>query len=148
MIVRRFFPRIEIRDGGHEDAMRVGANGRNNGFRIWVWNRIECPAAVAAQELYEWAARWRWNILLLVPGVKRLIEIKSHEIEVQAAARLYGRNPAAYRAHEAGGMLNYPWLKGMTQAEIYAAMCGQAVPAAKWVKRHWPILLKIREAAA
>lgn len=56
-ILRTAFPRFIIKEGGKEEAWRVGANGQNNPWRIWIWSGVDNRAAVAAQELYEWGFR-------------------------------------------------------------------------------------------
>ena len=56
-ILRTAFPRFIVKEGGKEEASRVGANGKNNPWRVWVWSGIDNRAAVAAQELYEWRFR-------------------------------------------------------------------------------------------
>lgn len=56
-ILRTAFPRFIIKEGGKEEALRVGANGENNPWRVWIWSGIDNRAAVAAQELYEWGFR-------------------------------------------------------------------------------------------
>lgn len=57
-------PQPEIRIGDVTDARRVGANGRNGFWSIWVFNGISRPAAVLMQEIREWRYKFDYGRLL------------------------------------------------------------------------------------
>lgn len=83
--------------------------------------------------------------------VRRRMELGSHEVEVQAAAALYGADQVAYRWHEIGskergGMVTYAWLKGMKPMAIEAEMKRRSDGAARWVKHHRSFLERVRDA--
>lgn len=97
------------------------------------------PAAVWAQECYE--AEHKLNPVnlfraALSNGARRDMEIMGHEIEVQAAVRVYGKDEAAYRADEARALTKYGEFKGWSREKITAAMEGRSEAAARWVKRN------------
>lgn len=89
-----------------------------------------------------------WAAFVLVPqmhAVQRRKELMSHEVETQAAALLYGANVAAYRAHEAGGMPSYAWLKDMSREEIERRMEANSGKALRCVRRHLRFLTAVRD---
>lgn len=89
-----------------------------------------------------------WAAFVLVPQlhvVQRRKELMSHEVEAQAAGLLYGADVAAYRTHEAGGMLAYAWLGGMSREEIALRMEANAGKALRYVRRHLRFLATVRD---
>jgi hypothetical protein len=113
-----------------------------------------CAALLAAlaaffEPLLWWLAPLAaWAAFVLVPQlhvVQRRKELKSHEIEVQAAVLLYGAGENACRTREAGGMVSYAWLKAMAAEEIRLAMLRRRFAAIRWVRRNRPFLEEIRD---
>lgn len=185
--LRAFLPRITLRAGDRETAWAAGTNGQNNLVRIWLFAGIACPAAVLAQELYEWrwqrlaglagaglvftllggaAALWgpfHWlgvvgpamlafALTPQLPPLLRAMELRSHEVEVQAAVALYGALETIYRAGEVGGpghggMMSYGHLKGLTAEQLYDGMARHAAAARRWVTRNRGLLEKAAAAA-
>lgn len=98
-------------------------------------------AAVWAQEAYEVERKQHPFGLALVrldTSQRRDMELTSHEVETQAAVRVYGRQEAAYRAKEAlslhGGYDGI--FAGTTPARIECAMRDRTPKARAWVEDH------------
>lgn len=122
----------------------VGANGRNWPCFAMLDPDAPLPAAVLAQEA--WEAMHKANPLNMLrtrisARHRRAMELMGHEIEVQAAALIYGMSPARYRAREAevlrsgyGGLF-----AGMGPSEIVAEMAARSAEARAWVqtRRDW-----------
>ena len=94
------------------------------------------PGAVWAQECYE--AEWKLNPVNLLrfafsAKARRGLEIIGHEIETQAAVRLYRRNEADYREKEAQALKAYTDFRGMGAGQIKRAMEAKRGAAARWV---------------
>jgi len=188
IVIRSLFPRVELRAGGKQEAWDAGTNGNNSLWLVWVWDGIDRPVAVAAQELWEHHFQWIAGLLLAIPFliatwaaawflgplnlllapialgigsllswklhvVQRYKELRSHEIETQAAVIYYAADPVAYRLGEIGsvghpeqgGMVSYAWLQDMTEEEIYNEMETHEAWAMQQVKRLSPILNKIKK---
>lgn len=93
--------------------------------------------------------------LRLVPEIKALQrqkELMSHEIEVQAASVLYGVDPNSYRIVEVSAMVaavergSYPWLRGISKADITFEMIQRASDARAWVYKKRAFLERVRDA--
>lgn len=98
-------------------------------------------AAVWAQEAYEVERKGNPAGLALVrldTSHRRDMELTSHEVETQAAVRVYGRDEAAYRAKEARSLHGgYDGIfAGSTPARIEAAMRDRIPEARAWVENH------------
>lgn len=120
----------------------VGANATNRWPGIITLDP-DAPdrAAIWAQEAYEVQRKLNPAGLALVrldTSQRRDMELTSHEIETQAAVRLYGRDEAAYRAKEARSLHGgYDGIfAGMTPAQLEAAMRDRTPEARAWVDRH------------
>jgi len=78
--------------------------------RIWMRDGLRYPAAVWAQECYEAEKKlipgYGW-LHVFSPAVRRRLEIIGHEVETQAAVRLYGVDEHDYRQTEATDMIGY-----------------------------------------
>lgn len=120
-----FGPIIWFKDEMH------GRNGHHTFFTV-VTRRGPLQAAVFAQELWESPRVF----LRIWPGYSRRAELFSHEVEVQAAALIYGANADDYRRQEAKGMTGYRALKGMSPETIEIEMRKQAGSARTWVEAH------------
>ena len=115
-----------------------GRNAYNKPGIVFIDPDAPLRAAVWAQEDYE--ARYkldpvRWATIRTNRRERQLMELRSHEIEVQAAALVYGADPVAYRQREAQLMRQgYDGLfSNKTEAEIVGEMEGFTLRARKWV---------------
>lgn len=91
-----------------------------------------------------------WAAFVLFPRfhpAQRRKELMSHEVEVQAAALLYGADKDDLRAREAKGMTGYAWLKKMSEAEIGREMNSRSLDAHRWVKANQSFLERVATAA-
>lgn len=94
-----------------------------------------------------------WAAFVLVPQLnlfQRRKELKSHEIEAQAAGQFYGADAEAYRTREigsaeAGGMFSYAWLKGMSLTQIRDGMKAHTSGALRWLDRNRAFIEKVRD---
>ena len=118
-----------------------GRNARNWPGLVILGKGIRYPAAVCAQEVYE--SRWKLNPVNMLrhnfsEAARREMEIMGHEIEVQAAARIYGAAEGAYRTKEAAAMIRgYDGLfQGFSAGGLEAAMAAKADQARRWVSRN------------
>lgn len=98
-------------------------------------------AAVWAQEAYEVERKQHPFGLALVrldTSQRRDMELTSHEVETQAAVRVYGRDETAYRSKEARSLNGgYDGIfDGMTVVRIEAAMRARTPEARAWVEDH------------
>lgn len=116
-----------------------GAHGRNWPGVVILNPDAPLPAATWAQEA--WEAEYKLNPINLIRtrlsrSARRAMEITSHEIEVQAAHAVYGRDRAQYRLAEARAMQRgYDGLfGGMTPEDIAARMALEAPEAFEWVR--------------
>ena len=119
----------------------TGRNARNWPGLVILGEGIRYPAAVCAQEVYE--SRWKLNPVNLLrravsESARREMEIMGHEVEVQAAVRIYGAVEIAYRAKEAAAMIRgYDGLfQGFSARGLEAAMADKADKAQRWVSRN------------
>lgn len=125
-----------------------GANGRNWPGFVILDPKAPLAAAVAAQEL--WEALWKLNpvnlLLRFLPRYRRRMETISHEVEVQAAAMLYGLNVDTYRFREASRMtLGYGGLfEDLTPEQLNDEMRKYSQRAKTWVRTNQKRLEKIR----
>lgn len=129
-----FFPFVIIRS-------IEGANGRNWPGVVMIDPAAAYPAAVLAQEACEAMHKTNPANLLRVrfsDDARRDMELMGHECEVQAAALIYGRDRAVYRAAEAVRMQRgYDGLfRRMTPDDIAARMAIHAPQSARWVGQH------------
>lgn len=105
------------------------------------------PAAVWAQEAWEsmhrltnpinWVATM-WPFSKIDSSPTRRMEIMGHEVEVQAAALIYGVPAGWYRESEAGKMRRgYGGLFASTPIDtIVEAMRARTSEARNWVRKH------------
>ncbi len=99
------------------------------------------PAAVWAQKAWEAQAKLNPLTLLrtrLSRTARRAFEIMGHEIEVQAAALIYGADPETYRARESRSMKRGDdgLFADMSLKDIRTAMTARSTEAAKWVGKN------------
>ena len=127
----------------------TGRNARNWPGLVILGKGIRHPAAVCAQEVYE--SRWKLNPVNMLrhnfsEAARREMEIMGHEIEVQAAARIYGAAEGAYRAKEAAAMIRgYDGLfKGFSAGGLEADMAAKAGKARQWVSRNIRLIEEYR----
>tara|TARA_Y100000296_G_scaffold47694_1_gene54643 strand:+ start:143 stop:547 length:405 start_codon:yes stop_codon:yes gene_type:complete len=97
------------------------------------------PAAVWAQERYE--AGWKMNPFHLIrfhasAKARRELEIRGHEIEVQAAHLLYDAPIRKTRQAEAAALTKYDDFKGRSEDWIFRQMRKEADWAKAWVRDH------------
>lgn len=117
----------------------TGANGRNWPGVVILNPDAQLPAAVLAQEW--WEAVWKLNplnlILRFLPRYRRRMEVMGHEVEVQAAALIYGLDATAYRQAEAARMQRgYAGLfDGWPTMRIEAEMRRNSHRATRWVAK-------------
>jgi hypothetical protein len=115
-----------------------GANGRNWPLLVIMDPEAPYPLAVLAQELYE--AEYKVNPLQLIytrtgEGAREL-ELKGHEVEVQAAVRLYGASETEYRKAEARSMVQYKQFAGWTLEQLEMGMMEHTGSAMRWVAKN------------
>lgn len=122
-----------------------GANGRNWPGFVVLNPDAPLPAAVLAQEA--WEAMHKLNPVNLVrvrfsKRARRRMEIMGHEVEVQAAAIVYGKDRHDYRVAEVYRMRGgYDGLfDGLTRSQMRAAMEAQSDEANRWVRRNLELL--------
>lgn len=127
----------------------TGRNARNWPGLVILGKGIRHPAAVCAQEVYE--SRWKMNPVNLLrravsKSANREMEIMGHEVEVQAAVRIYGVAEAAYRRKEAASMIRgYDGLfQGFSAGGLEAAMADKADKARRWVSRNIRLIEEYR----
>lgn len=118
-----------------------GANGRNWPGYVQLDPDAPLRAAVWAQEA--WESMYKMNPMNLLRvrlsrKYRRRMEIMGHEVEVQAAAMVYGISASKYRMDESGSMKNgYNGLfDSMSRTQLIAAMEAVAPDAARWVRRN------------
>jgi len=125
-----YFPPTWLVEG---DPHELGYNGQNGPFTIKIARQANHPAAVWAQERYEWGYKWKrgliagapvavaavelqfWPLLLvafaLALWVPKLLqadmELRGHAIEVQASVHLYGDDQISAEAREARSLMTY-----------------------------------------
>jgi hypothetical protein len=90
-----------------------GANGRNWPGVVVIDPAAEMRAAVWAQEVFE--SIWKlnpWNLLrrTFTARGREEMEVRGHEVEVQAARELYGVDAIEYRSLEAWALSHYKGL--------------------------------------
>lgn len=119
----------------------TGANGTNWPGLVLLDPDAPLRAAVWAQEAYE--ARYKLNPINLVKvrlsrRARRRMEIMGHEVEVQAAALVYGESVEKSRYREISAMLaGYDGLfRGQTRGQLRAAMEAVSDDASRWVRRN------------
>jgi hypothetical protein len=115
-----------------------GANGRNWPLLVIMDPEAPYPLAVLAQELYE--AEYKVNPLNLIASLTgegaRELELRGHEVEVQAAVRLYGASETAHRQSEAKALTTYPQFKGWTLEQLEMGMMEHTGSAMRWVAKN------------
>lgn len=118
-----------------------GANARNWPGFVLLDPDAPYRAAVWAQEA--WESRYKLNPVNLIRSrlsrrYRRRMEIMGHEVEVQAAAQVYGRPARSYRTAEAARMrAGYDGLfDGLTAAQLIEAMLSVSADATRWVRRN------------
>jgi hypothetical protein len=114
------------------------ANGRNWPLYVMMDPKATYPLAILAQEIYE--SLYKTNPLNLIytrtgEGAREL-ELRGHEVEVQAAVRLYGASETEYRKAEARSMVQYKQFKGWTPDNIELAMMAHTGMAQRWVNKN------------
>ena len=115
------------------------AAARNYPGLILMRPGIEHVGAIWAQECYE--AMWKlrpWNALryMFSSEARAALEVRGHEVEVQAEVMLEGGDAASLRAREAHDMaLGYAQFEGVGTGEIFDRMAAQEDWAARWVSR-------------
>ena len=117
-----------------------GANGRNWPGVVLISPDAPLPAAVLAQEA--WEAMHKLNPINMIRvrlsrRARRRMEIMGHEVEVQAAALIYGESVEKTRYREISAMLTgYGDLfAGRTRGQLRAAMESVSDDASRWVRR-------------
>lgn len=117
-----------------------GANGRNWPGVVVMHPDAPLPAAVLAQEW--WEAMHKLNPLNALrvafsSHARRRMELTSHEVEVQAAAIIYGKDRHDYRVAEVDRMKRgYDGLfDAVTRAQMRAAMEAMSDEARRWVRQ-------------
>ena len=118
-----------------------GANGRNWPGVVYLDPEAPYRAAVWAQEAYE--ANWRLNPVNALKvrfssKERRRMNLLSHEIEVQATALVYAKNPKTIRCLEVISMQRgYNGLFAeMTQGRINQLMLAHQDTANRWVRQN------------
>ena len=118
-----------------------GANGRNWPGLVLLHPDAPRRAAVWAQEA--WEAMRKLNPINLVKvrlsrRARRRMEVMGHEVEVQAAALVYGLSASTYRVAEAARMrTGYDGLFAAVSApQLVAAMEAVSDDASRWVRRN------------
>ena len=123
-----------------------GKNGENSLFHISMDPDARYARAVLAQEIAE--RRWKiargYGIPLLqlilqrIPSMDRAMELWGHEVEVQAAATIYGLDINEYRRKEARSMSQSSKYEfdNWTSAKIAREMIRLESKASKWVRRN------------
>ena len=117
------------------------ANARNWPGLVVMHPDCPLPAAVLAQEAVEAIAKLNPVTLTrtrLSAPYRRQMEVWSHEHEVQAAALIYGRDVARYRAAEAERMVaGYDGLfAGISPEWVAYRMASHSDEANRWVRRN------------
>ena len=129
-----------------------GKNGENSLFHIAVDPDARYARAVLAQEIAE--RRWKWArgfgipglqlILQNVPAMGRAMELWGHEVEVQAAALIYGVDETQKRRNEARSMSEYSGYEfkssGWPSDRIEREMAKRAAKARKWVRKNLKLI--------
>lgn len=118
----------------------TGANGTNWPGYVQLDPDAPHRAAVWAQEA--WEAMHKLNPINLIRvrlsrRARRRMEIMGHEVEVQAAALIYGESVEKTRYREISAMLTgYGDLfAGRTRGQLRAAMESVSDDASRWVRR-------------
>lgn len=118
-----------------------GKNGTNWPGLVLLDPDAPLRAAVWAQEA--WEAMRKLNPIALVKvrlsrRARRRMEIMGHEVEVQAAALVYGESVEKSRYREISAMLaGYDGLfRGQTRGQLRAAMEAVSDDASRWVRRN------------
>ncbi|MGQ2942939.1 MAG: hypothetical protein ACT6Q7_02940 [Blastomonas fulva] len=128
------------------DPFALGFNGQNGPFTIKIARQAPDPAAVWAQERYEWGFKWRWGIAFATPVagaavhlmfwplllvafavalwaprlLQREMELRGHAIEAAVSVALYGAVIEQAEWREVLSLLTYPPFK-RNSAERVAA---------------------------
>ena len=133
------FPIVTIRD---IDPQVWGRNARNDPFRIEIARRLSPTQSwlgVLAQERYEWGFKWKRGLIgVLIPGVRREMELRSHTVEAWVAHRWDMHDFDMYLRQEAQSMVaGYDGLfKGMTWNQVYDLMIERKRMATRWTRDH------------
>jgi hypothetical protein len=110
------------------------ANARNKPLYVEIDRTAPLIAAVLAQEIYEANRKTLpWHMIASMVS-HRDLELRGHEVEVQAAARFYGADETIYRKEEARAMTRYKDMRGMTPLDIEKGMLKHRSAAMEWVK--------------
>jgi len=138
-----YFPPTWLVEG---DPHALGFNGQNGPFTIKIARAAPDPAAVWAQERYEWGFKWRWGIAFAAPFaaaavhlmfwplllaafavalwvpklLQRQMELRGHAIEVAVSVALYGRNVEQAELREIRSLLTYPPFKNNSPERVTA----------------------------
>lgn len=118
----------------------TGRNGRNWPGVVMVDPDARYRAAVWAQEAYE--AERKLNPaftlrLLFSDSARRDLELTGHEVEVVAAARVYGLDRTQKRRAEAASLArNYNEFEEWDESRIFAEMKMRTTEAEAWVARN------------
>ena len=128
----------------------TGRNATNNSWRVVIDPTAPFWRAVLAQEI--WESRHKlgslWRPLRLFRRIfrrtefKQDLELRGHEVEVQAAVQFFSGRETDHRKREARGMVeHYPQFRGWSVARVEIAMEQRADAARKWVREHREELL-------
>lgn len=125
-----YFPPTWLVEG---DPFALGFNGRHGPFTIRIARWAPDPAAVWAQERYEWGYKWRWGLAAAMPVIALAVwlaflplalaafavalwfpkllqgpmELRGHAIEVAVSVALYGAAQDEAEAREVRSLLTY-----------------------------------------
>ena len=135
-------PRILILEGSPPAGVSNGNNHGALGVRVYERPHHQPFAAVAAQEIFEWQYEQELGPRAALRK-KRPMELASHAVESLVAHRFYGFELDFYERWEAASMTRYPHLKGMSEAEIAAAMRAARPQAQTWVEANRGLIEKL-----
>ena len=134
--------RIVVYEGAPPEGTSNAANNARLGVKIYEKPPCDPFAAVAAQEIFEVDFK-RAAGPAAVAARRREMELTSHAVESLVASRYYGRDLAAYERREATGMVRYPHLRGLSQAQIVAGMRAARPRADSWVRANDALIRRL-----
>lgn len=117
---------LTVIEGSSPDAYNA-RNSRTRGIRIYEKPHSSTFAAVAAQEIFESEYKRRGGF------DKRQMEFIGHSIEALVASRYGGFDFARFEAKEAYTLTFYSQFRGMSQAELHAALRAHRPIAERWL---------------
>lgn len=142
-----YWPPTRLVEG---DPFELGYNGQNGPFVIRIARAAQHPAAIWAQERWEWGFKWRlgmalaapiaaaainlmcWPLLLAAFAValwapklrQRHMELRGHAIEVAVSVALYGDALELAEAREVRSLLTYPPFRSDSPDRVAAELRG------------------------